>query len=58
MQLSEQQIASFIALYKAKFGKDLTTTEAHEMGIKLVHLLKTVMLENKRQEIPSIQLEG
>lgn len=58
MQLSDSQIADFIAIYKAKFGIDLTKNEALEKGGSLVHLLKTVILENKRQETPQAQLEG
>jgi len=48
MKLTDQQLAEFIALYKLKFGKELTTGEALEKGISLLNLMKTILLENKR----------
>lgn len=50
MKLTDQQLAEFIAIYKAKFGKELTTSEALEKGTSLLNLIKTILLENKRQE--------
>lgn len=50
MKLTDQQLAEFITLYKAKFGKELTTSEALEKGTSLLNLMKTILLENKRQE--------
>jgi hypothetical protein len=43
-------IATFIQLYKVKFGKDLTPREALEKSMGLIHLIKTILLENQRQE--------
>jgi hypothetical protein len=43
-------IATFIQLYKVRFGKDLTQREALEKSVGLIHLIKTILLENQRQE--------
>jgi len=50
MGLTDQQIAEFIAMYKVMFGRELTKSEALEKGTTLLNLIKTVLLENKRQE--------
>ena len=50
MKLTDEQIAELIAIYKVKFGKDLTRSEALEKGICLLNLIKTILLENKRQD--------
>ena len=49
-QLSEQQIANFISLYKTRCRKSITKKEALEKGLILVYLMKTILLENERQE--------
>lgn len=40
MQLSDEQVAKFQAIYKARFGKEISKQEALEKGIKLVRLLE------------------
>ena len=57
-QLSDEHLNSFTILYKARFGKELTRNEALEKGLSLMHLVKTVILENRRQEKITAQLEN
>ncbi len=40
MQLSDEQVAKFQAIYKARFGKEISKQEAIEKGIKLVRLME------------------
>lgn len=48
-QLSEQQITNFMSLYEKRCSK-ITKREALEKGLILVYLMKTILLENERQE--------
>jgi len=50
MKLTDKQIAEFIAIYKNKFGIELTKSEALEKGISLLNLIKAILLENKRKK--------
>lgn len=40
MELSEQQLNEFRALYKRRFGVDLTLKEAQEEALALLNLMK------------------
>ena len=40
--LSKEQIAKFRAIYKARFGKEISEQEAYEMGVKLLRLVQLV----------------
>lgn len=42
MNLTDQQITRFQALYKARFHKDLDREKAYDMGIKLVRMMQIV----------------
>ena len=42
MQLSDQDIASFQALYKSTFGKEISKENAYAQGIKLLRLMSAV----------------
>ena len=38
--LSDKQIETFQAVYKTKFGKEISREEAYEKGSKLINLIK------------------
>lgn len=40
--LKESQIEEFRALYKTRFGKEISKEEACERGTKLINLLKAI----------------
>ncbi len=42
MNLTDQQITKFQALYKARFHKDLDREKAYDMGIKLVRMMQLI----------------
>jgi urease accessory protein UreF len=58
--LSDEQIEKYRALYKNRFGKEISREEAYEQGIKLIRLVKAVykpmtveeyeMLQKRRKE--------
>ncbi|MCX6722716.1 MAG: hypothetical protein NT094_01450 [Candidatus Staskawiczbacteria bacterium] len=47
---NDEQLEKFRKIYKEKTGKDLTKAETLEKGISLISLMKTILLENQRQE--------
>jgi len=42
MNLTDEQITKFQALYKARFHKDLNREKAYDMGIKLVQMMQLI----------------
>lgn len=42
MQLTEAQILQFQSLFKRKFGKDISTEQAIERGMKLLRLTELI----------------
>jgi hypothetical protein len=62
--LSDEQIEKYRALYKNRFGKEISREEAYEQGIKLIRLVKLVykpmtveeyeMLQKRRRETQRI----
>ena len=40
--LTDEQIENFQAIYKKRFGKEISREEAFEKGMKLVNLLKNI----------------
>lgn len=42
MNMTDQQITKFQALYKARFHKDLDREKAYDMGIKLVRMMQII----------------
>jgi len=42
MNLTDQQITKFQAIYKARFHKDIDRKKAYDMGIKLVRMMQIV----------------
>lgn len=54
MNLTDQQITSFQAIYKARFHKDLSKAEALEKGMKLVRMMQLIykpMTESDYQKL-------
>lgn len=43
MRLEDEHIAEFQMLYRKHFGKDIGKDEALEKGLRLVHLMETVL---------------
>ncbi|MCX6720448.1 MAG: hypothetical protein NTW11_01435 [Candidatus Staskawiczbacteria bacterium] len=48
--LTDEQLEEFRKIYKAKFGKEITKAEALAKGLPLVNMMKTILLENERQD--------
>ncbi len=58
--LSDEQITKFQALYKNRFGKEISRKEAYEQGAKLIRLVELIykpitekdyrLLQKRRQE--------
>lgn len=58
--LSDEQITKFQALYKTRFGKEISRKEAYEQGAKLIRLVELIykpitekdyrLLQKRRQE--------
>lgn len=42
MQLTGEQVVKFQAIYKAKFGREISREHAYEQAIKLVQLMKII----------------
>lgn len=42
MQLTPEQVAKFQAIYKAKFGREISRELACEQGVKLVRLMEII----------------
>lgn len=42
MLLTDKQIAKFQAIYKARFGKEISRAEALEKGIKLLRMMQII----------------
>ena len=42
MQLTPEQVARFQAIYKAKFGQEISREQAYEQGVKLVRLMEII----------------
>ena len=55
MQLSDKDIASFQALYKKRFGKDIDKKEALEQGTKLVRLMQLIYKPMTQAEFDAVQ---
>lgn len=54
MILSDKNISDFQAIYKARFGKEISRQEAIEKGIKLLRLIEIIykpMTENEFQQL-------
>jgi hypothetical protein len=56
MGLSDEDIASFQALYKSHFGKDIDKQEALEQDTKLVRLMELIYKPMTRAEFDAVQV--
>jgi hypothetical protein len=55
MQLLDEDIKKFQALYKTRFGMDISQKEALEKGTKLLRLMELVYKPMTREEYELIQ---
>jgi len=42
MLLTDKQIAKFQAIYKARFGKEISRSETYDKGAKLVRMMQII----------------
>lgn len=52
--LSDEQITKYRALYKNRFGKEISREEAYEKGAKLIRLVELIynpMTENEYKQL-------
>ena len=54
MQLTNEQVAKFQAIYKAKFGLEISREQAYEQGIKLVRLMQLVYRPMTKGELVKV----
>jgi hypothetical protein len=43
MQLTQEDIDEFKALYRKHYGQDISDTEARDMGMRLLRVLKVIL---------------
>lgn len=55
MVLTDTDIQKFQALYRSEFGKEISTEEAYEKGIKLVRLMSAVYRPMTKEQFEKIQ---
>ena len=55
MVLSDNAISKFQAIYKARFGKEISREEAVEKGIKLLRLVELVYKPMTESEFQQLQ---
>ena len=55
MVLSDKKIADFQAIYKARFGKEISREEAIEKGIKLLRLIEIIYKPMTEKEFQQLQ---
>ena len=53
--LTNDQVKQFQALYKKRFGKEISTQDALEQGIKLVRLMEIIYQPMTKEEYDMIQ---
>lgn len=53
--LTDGDVHEYQKLYKARFGRDITCEEAHEQGVKLVHLLELIYTPMTLDEYQRLQ---
>jgi uncharacterized tellurite resistance protein B-like protein len=42
MQITPEQVGKFQAIYKAKFGREISRELAYEQGVKLIRLMEII----------------
>ena len=55
MKPSDKDIVSFQAIYKRRFGKDISKAEALEKGAKLLRLMELIYHPMKRNEFDAVE---
>lgn len=55
MQLTDQDITKFQALYQSEFSMEISREEAYEKGIKLIRLVKLIYKPMTKEEHEQIQ---
>lgn len=55
MVLSDKKITDFQAIYKARFGKEISREEATEKGIKLLRLIEIIYKPMTEKEYQQLQ---
>ena len=50
MIISDEKLDRFIMLYRDRFGKDISRTEAYNKGIKLITLIKLCCVTNQNNQ--------
>ncbi|MFA5158544.1 MAG: hypothetical protein WC451_05180 [Patescibacteria group bacterium] len=53
--LSDEQIKKFQALYKNRFGKEISREEAYEQGVKLLRLIEIIYKPMTEKEFQKLQ---
>ena len=55
MRLTDEHIRKFQAIYKARFGTDLTEDEAREKGVSLARLMLLIYKPMTKAEFATVQ---
>ena len=55
MVLTDADIAKFQALYRSEFGKEISSEQAYEQGIKLVRLMSAIYRPMTKEQFEKIQ---
>jgi len=55
MQLTDEDILKFQALYKSEFGMEISREDAHEKGIQLLRLMSLVYKPMTKKEYDFMQ---
>ena len=52
---TDEQIKKFQAIYKERFGKEISREDAYEQGVKLMRLMAVVYKPMTKEEYEAIQ---
>ncbi|HUD03116.1 MAG TPA: hypothetical protein VMR46_03870 [Candidatus Paceibacterota bacterium] len=55
MRLTDEHIAKFQRLYKARFGKEISKEDAHAQGIKLLRTMQLIYKPMTKDEHERVQ---
>ncbi len=55
MQLTDEQVVRFQAIYKAKFGHEISHERAYEQGTKLVQLVQLAHRPITQEDLGKVQ---
>jgi len=53
--LSDEQIKTYQALYKNRFGKEISREQAYEQGVKLLRLIELIYKPMTEEEFQKLQ---